>query len=77
MRALADPTRRAVFERIVNSDEITVVELTRGAVGHAGRHFPTSQVLEQAGLSSDERPAGRNVDRIVPSQAVWSRWPTG
>ena len=29
MRALADPTRRAVFERIVNSDEITVVELTK------------------------------------------------
>ena len=31
MRALADPTRRAVFERIVSSDEITVVELTRGS----------------------------------------------
>ena len=31
MRTLADPTRRAVFERIVRSDEITVVELTRGS----------------------------------------------
>ena len=31
MRALADPTRRAVFERIARSDEITVVELTRGS----------------------------------------------
>jgi DNA-binding transcriptional ArsR family regulator len=31
MRTLADPTRRAVFERIVSSDEITVVELTRGS----------------------------------------------
>jgi len=31
MRALADTTRRAVFERIVRSDEITVVELTRAA----------------------------------------------
>ena len=27
MRALADPTRRAVFEQVVGSDEITVVEL--------------------------------------------------
>ena len=31
MRALADPTRRAVFERVVSSDEITVVGLTRGS----------------------------------------------
>jgi DNA-binding transcriptional ArsR family regulator len=31
MRTLADPTRRAVFERIVRSDEITVGELTRGS----------------------------------------------
>ena len=31
MRTLADPTRRAVFERIVGSDEITVGELTRGS----------------------------------------------
>ena len=31
LRTLADPTRRAVFERIVQSDEISVVELTRGS----------------------------------------------
>jgi DNA-binding transcriptional ArsR family regulator len=31
MRALTDPTRRAVFEHVVSSDEITVVELTRGS----------------------------------------------
>ena len=31
MRTLADPTRRAVFERIVKSEEITVAELTRGS----------------------------------------------
>ena len=29
MRALADPTRRAVFERIVRAPEINVAELTR------------------------------------------------
>ena len=31
MRTLADPTRRAVLERVVGSDEISVVELTRGS----------------------------------------------
>jgi DNA-binding transcriptional ArsR family regulator len=31
MRTLADPTRRAVFERIATSAEITVAELTRGS----------------------------------------------
>ena len=31
MRALADPTRRALFERVVSADEITVIELTRGS----------------------------------------------
>ena len=31
LRTLADPTRRAVFERVVKSDEITVGELTRGS----------------------------------------------
>jgi DNA-binding transcriptional ArsR family regulator len=30
MRALADPTRRGIFERIVKADGITVVELTAG-----------------------------------------------
>ena len=31
MRALADPTRRAVFERIAHSEEINVAELTRAS----------------------------------------------
>ena len=31
MRALADPTRRAVFERVFESKEISVAELTRGS----------------------------------------------
>jgi DNA-binding transcriptional ArsR family regulator len=38
MRALADPTRRAVFERVVGCDENTVVELRRGSgVTQGGR----------------------------------------
>jgi DNA-binding transcriptional ArsR family regulator len=60
MRALADPTRRAVFERIVNSDEITVVELTRGSSVTQGAISQHLKSLKQAGLVR-ERPEGRNV----------------
>ncbi|TWT12584.1 helix-turn-helix transcriptional regulator [Reyranella sp. CPCC 100927] len=60
MRALADPTRRAVFERISSADEISVIELTRGSgvtQGAVSQHLKT---LKQAGLVA-ERPEGRNV----------------
>jgi DNA-binding transcriptional ArsR family regulator len=60
MRALADPTRRAVFERIAGVEEITVVDLTRGSgvtQGAVSQHLKT---LKQAGLVV-ERPEGRNV----------------
>lgn len=60
MRALADPTRRSVFERIARSREITVVELTRDSgvtQGAVSQHLKT---LKQAGLVA-ERPEGRKV----------------
>jgi DNA-binding transcriptional ArsR family regulator len=60
MRALADPTRRAVFERIARSDEITVVELTRGSGVTQGAIYQHLKSLKQAGLVA-ERPEGRNV----------------
>src|ERR687887_2511628 len=60
IRALADPTRRAVFERIVKSDEITVVELTQGSGVTQGAVSQHLKALKQAGLVAD-RPAGRNV----------------
>ena len=60
MRTLADPTRRAVFERIVRSDEITVVELTRGSGVTQGAISQHLKSLKQAGLVA-ERPDGRNV----------------
>ena len=60
MRTLADPTRRAVFERIVRSDEMTVVELTRGSGVTQGAISQHLKSLKQAGLVA-ERPAGRNV----------------
>jgi DNA-binding transcriptional ArsR family regulator len=60
MRALADPTRRAVYERVVRSDEITVVDLTRGSGVTQGAISQHLKSLKQAGLVA-ERPEGRNV----------------
>jgi DNA-binding transcriptional ArsR family regulator len=60
MRALADPTRRAVFERVVTSHEITVAELTRGSGVTQGAISQHLRSLKQAGLVA-ERPVGRNV----------------
>jgi DNA-binding transcriptional ArsR family regulator len=60
LRTLADPTRRAVFERVVGSEEITVVELTRGSGVTQGAISQHLKTLKQAGLVA-ERPEGRNV----------------
>src|SRR3984885_6336694 len=60
MRTLADPTRRAVFERIASSDEMTVVELTRGSGVTQGAISQHLKSLKLAGLVA-ERPEGRNV----------------
>jgi DNA-binding transcriptional ArsR family regulator len=60
MRALADPTRRAVFERVASSDEMSVVELTRGSGVTQGAVSQHLKSLKQAGLVA-ERPEGRNV----------------
>jgi DNA-binding transcriptional ArsR family regulator len=60
MRTLADPTRRAVFERVVGADEITVGELTRGSGVTQGAISQHLKSLKQAGLVA-ERPEGRNV----------------
>jgi DNA-binding transcriptional ArsR family regulator len=60
MRTLADPTRRAVFERIVGSDEISVGELTRGSGVTQGAVSQHLKSLKLAGLVV-ERPEGRNV----------------
>ena len=59
MRALADPTRRGLFERVASTEEITVGDLTRGSgvtQGAVSQHLKT---LRQAGLVA-ERPEGRN-----------------
>ena len=60
MRALADPTRRAVFQRLARSHEITVGELTRGSGVTQGAVSQHLKSLKQAGLVA-ERPEGRQV----------------
>jgi DNA-binding transcriptional ArsR family regulator len=60
MRALADPTRRAVFERIARSEEINVAELTRASGVTQGAVSQHLKSLKRAGLVT-ERPKGRNV----------------
>ncbi|QND52131.1 helix-turn-helix transcriptional regulator [Phyllobacterium sp. 628] len=60
LRTLADPTRRALFERVVKSDEITVVELTQGSGVTQGAISQHLKSLKQAGLVI-ERPEGRKV----------------
>lgn len=60
MRTLADPTRRAVLERIIESDEISVAELTRGSGVTQGAISQHLKSLKLAGLVVD-RPEGRNV----------------
>lgn len=69
MRALADPTRRSVFERIARADEITVVELTRGSGVTQGAISQHLKSLKQAGLVV-ERPAGRNVYYRVQAEGL-------
>ncbi len=59
-RALADPTRRAVYERLARAEEITVVDLTRDSGVTQGAVSQHLKALKQAGLVS-ERPEGRRV----------------
>ena len=60
LRALADPTRRSLFERVTATDEITVGELTQGSGVSQGAVSQHLKALKQAGLVA-ERPEGRKV----------------
>lgn len=68
-RTLADPTRRAIFERLCREGEQTVGALTaRAGVSQpaVSKHLG---VLKQAGLVRD-RPAGRQIHYSVPPGAL-------
>ncbi|CAN5887134.1 metalloregulator ArsR/SmtB family transcription factor [soil metagenome] len=69
MRTLADPTRRAVFERIVTAEEITVAELTRGSGVTQSAISQHLKSLKKAGLIAD-RPEGRNVHYRADPQGL-------
>jgi DNA-binding transcriptional ArsR family regulator len=60
MRALADPTRRAVFEQVARNGEVNVAELTRASGVTQGAVSQHLKSLKLAGLVA-ERPQGRNV----------------
>ena len=60
LKALADPTRRSLFERITAADEITVGHLTEGSGVTQGAISQHLKALKQAGLVA-ERPQGRKV----------------
>jgi DNA-binding transcriptional ArsR family regulator len=57
-RTLADPTRRAIFERLCREGELTVGALTAGAGVSQPAVSKHLGVLKQAGLVRD-RPEGR------------------
>jgi DNA-binding transcriptional ArsR family regulator len=60
LKALADPTRRAVFERLCREGEVTVMHLTEGAgvsQPAISQHLAT---LRRVGLVH-ERREGRNI----------------
>ena len=59
LRALGDPTRRALFERITSSEQ-RVADLTRESGVTQGAVSQHLKQLRQAGLVL-ERPEGRNV----------------
>jgi DNA-binding transcriptional ArsR family regulator len=60
MRSLADPTRRAVFERVISSGEISVGELANGSGVTQSAISQHLRSLKRAGLIAD-RSQGRNV----------------
>ena len=60
LRALADPTRRSLFERVATAKEITVGDLTAGSGVSQGAVSQHLKALKQAGLVA-ERPEGRKV----------------
>ncbi|MDT8757539.1 metalloregulator ArsR/SmtB family transcription factor [Sphingomonas psychrotolerans] len=60
LRALSDPTRRAVFERLARSEEASVSELTRTSGVTQGAVSQHLKSLRLAGLVA-ERAQGRQV----------------
>src|ERR1044071_6977309 len=69
MKTLADPTRRAVFERIAQEDEITAGALGTGARGSQPAGAQHLRARREAGLVT-ERREGRHVHYRVRHQGL-------
>src|SRR5262245_46121929 len=69
MRTLADPTRRAIYERIVASGEIAAGALTRGAAVSQPAVSQHLRALREADLVA-ERREGRNVHYRVQARGL-------
>jgi DNA-binding transcriptional ArsR family regulator len=66
LSALADPTRRAIFERLVDGP-LPVVDLARGFTVSRPAVSQHLRVLKEAGLVLDEPRGNRRLYRIDPS----------
>jgi DNA-binding transcriptional ArsR family regulator len=69
LKALADPTRRAIFERLSRDGELTVVALTKGAGVSQPAVSKHLAVLKSAGLVRD-RPQGRQTHYSADPQGL-------
>ncbi len=69
MRALADPTRRTIYERVSAAPEMTVAELTTGSGVTQGAVSQHLKALKSAGLVA-ERPQGRHVHYRATPQGL-------
>jgi len=64
-RALSDPTRRAVFERVVRAER-NVAELTRDSGITQGAVSQHLKLLKQAGLVTERAEGRRTFYRAAP-----------
>ena len=62
MKTLADPTRRAVFERIAREGEVAATGLVRGS--RVSQHL---RALREAGLVTERRDGRQIHYRIAPN----------
>jgi DNA-binding transcriptional ArsR family regulator len=66
MKTLADPTRRAVYEAIAQTGEMTVAALTRGSHVSQPAISQHMRALREAGLVAERRSGRRTFYRAEP-----------
>jgi DNA-binding transcriptional ArsR family regulator len=66
MRTLADPTRRALYERVVNAGEAAVIELTHNSGVSQPAVSQHLKALRTAGLVAERREGRTTRYRATP-----------